>query len=424
MGTGVDRRRGYWNREKETMTPAARERYQARWLERLLAHAWERAPGVRRRLEQAGLGPRDLRGPDDLARLPVLKKSALPDLQKADPPFGGFCTVPMRELRRIFVSPGPIFEPMGPEISAWHAETALYAGGFRPGDVVLDTFLYHLVPAAHELDEALNLIGCTVVPTGVGNTDTQVAVARAVGATGYVGTPSFLMTILERARELGVGRLGFEVAQVGAEPLPESLRTRFEEEWGIMTRQGFGTADLGLVAYECPEKSGMHLVEDAIVQVCDPQTGEPLPHGQIGELVATVNNLTYPMIRFGTGDLTIIDDARCPCGRTSARMLGWRGRADEVTKVRGMFIHPRQADEVVARVPEVARWQVVVGREGHQDTLTLRVELKPDTDVQRVRAALEAAIRDVMKLRGTVEVMPPGSIPEGARKIADERRWD
>jgi phenylacetate-CoA ligase len=424
VATGVDRRRGYWNREKETMTPAARERYQARWLSRLLEQAWERAPGVRRRLEQAGLGPRDLRGPDDLARLPVLKKSALPDLQKADPPFGGFCTVPMGELRRIFVSPGPIFEPMGPEISAWHAETALYAGGFRPGDVVLDTFLYHLVPAAHELDEALNLIGCTVVPTGVGNTDTQVAVARAVGATGYVGTPSFLMTILERAREMGVGRLGLEVAQVGAEPLPETLRARFEEEWGIMTRQGFGTADLGLIAYECPEKSGMHLLEDAIVQVCDPQTGEPLPHGRIGELVATVNNATYPMIRFGTGDLTIIDDARCPCGRTSARMLGWRGRADEVTKVRGMFIHPRQADEVVARVPDVARWQVVVGREGHQDTLTLRVELKPDADAGRARAALEAAVRDVMKLRGTVEVVPPGSIPEGARKIADERRWD
>jgi phenylacetate-CoA ligase len=420
----VDRRRGYWNREKETMTPAARERYQARWLERLLEHAWERAPGVRRRLEQAGLGPRDIRGPDELARLPVLKKSALPDLQKADPPFGGFCTVPVRALRRIFVSPGPIFEPMGPEVSAWHAETALWAGGFRPGDVVLDTFLYHLVPAAHELDEALNLIGCTVVPTGVGNTDTQVAVARAVGATGYLGTPSFLMTILERARELGVGRLGFEVAQVGAEPLPETLRARFEEEWGIMTRQGFGTADLGLVAYECPEKSGMHLIEDAIVQVCDPQTGEPLPHGQIGELVATVNNLTYPMVRFGTGDLTVIDDARCPCGRTSARMLGWRGRADEVTKVRGMFIHPRQGDEVVARVPGVARWQVVVGREGHQDTLTLRVELEPHADAARVRPALEAAVRDVMKLRGTVEVVPRGSIPDGARKIADERRWD
>jgi len=419
----VDRRTGYWNRQKETMSAAARARYQADWLGRLVAHAWAHAPGVRRRLERAGLAPADLRDAGALARLPVLKKSELPELQKADPPFGGFCTVPMSRLRRVFVSPGPIFEPMGPELSAWHGETCLYAGGFRPGDVVIDTFLYHLVPAAHEIDEALGLIGCTVVPTGVGNTDTQVMVARAVGATGYVGTPSFLMTILNRAKEMGVGRLPFQVAQVGAEPLPESLRAQLEDEHGIFTRQGFGTADLGLVAYECAEKSGMHLVEDAIVQVCDPHTGEPLPNGSIGELVATVNNATYPMIRFGTGDLTIVDDGPCRCGRTSARMLGWRGRADEVTKVRGMFIHPRQAEEVVARARGVTRWQVVVGRENHQDTLTLRVELAPDAAPAPTTAALEAAMRDVMKLRGAVRVEPAGAIADGARRIADERIW-
>ena len=419
-----DRRSGFWDRRKETMSAGAREAYQALWLGRLLEHAREKAPGVRRRLERAGLAPGDVRGIDDLARLPLIRKGEMPDLQKADPPFGGFCAVPREKLRRIFVSPGPIFEPMGPELGAWHAETGLYAGGFRPGDVVLDTFLYHLVPAAHELDEALNLVGCGVVPTGVGNTDTQVTVARAVGATGYLGTPSFLMTILQRAEEMGVGRLPLEVAQVGAEPLPESLRSRFEEAYGIMTRQGFGTADLGMLAYECPAKSGMHLVEDAITQVCDPRTGEPLPNGQIGELVATVHNRTYPMIRFATGDLTIIDDAPCPCGRTSARMLGWRGRADEVTKVRGMFIHPRQADEVVARVPGVQRFQVVVGREGHQDTLALRVELAAGVDAAAARAALEAAMRDVMKLRGVAESVPAGTIPENARKIVDGRTWD
>ncbi len=421
--SSVDRRSGYWNREKETMTAAQREQYQARWVARLLEHAWEHAPGVRRRLAQAGLHPRDVKGLDDLARLPVLPKSALPELQKADPPFGGFCTLPVSRLRRIFVSPGPIFEPMGPELSAWHAETCLYAGGFRPGDVVINTFLYHLVPAAHELDEALHQVGCTVVPTGVGNTDTQVAVARAVGATGYVGTPSFLMTILQRAAELGTP-LRLEVAQVAAEPLPETLRARFEEEYGIMTRQGFGTADLGLLAYECPERSGMHLLEDAVVQVCDPRTGAPLPAGQIGELVATVNNPTYPMIRFGTGDLTVIDEGPCPCGRTSARMLGWRGRADEVTKVRGMFIHPRQADEVAARVPGVARFQVVVGREGHQDTLAFRVELAEGTDAALARSALEAAVRDVMKLRGDVEVVPAGTLPADGKKIVDRRTWE
>ena len=420
----LDRRAGYWDRAKETMSPRARERYQARWLARLIQHAWERAPGVRRRLEHARLTPRDVRRRADLTRLPVIKKSEMPDLQKVDPPFGGFCTVPLGKIRRIFVSPGPILEPMGPEVSAWHGEACLFAGGFRSGDVVLDTYLYHLVPAAHELDEALHLIGCTVVPTGVGNTDTQVTVARAVGATGYVGTPSFLMTILQRAEEMGVGRLPFQVAQVGAEALPESLRRRFEEDYGIMTRQGFGTADIGLVAYECPEKSGMHLVDDAIVQVCDPQTGEPLPPGQIGELVATVNNATYPMIRFGTGDLTIISDEPCPCGRTAPRMLGWRGRADEVTKVRGMFIHPRQVDEVAARAGGVARCQVVVGREGHQDMLIFRAELAPGAEAAAVRGAVVSAIRDVMKLRGSVEIVPAGAIPEAARKIADERKWD
>ncbi len=406
------------------MPAAARRRYQEAWLRELIELAWERAPGVRRRLQAARLTSKDLRDLEALARLPVMKKNQMPDLQQADPPFGGFCTVPMSKLRRIFVSPGPIFEPMGPEVGGFHAETGLFAGGFRPGDIVLNTFLYHLVPAAHELDEGLNLIGCAVVPTGVGNTETQIQVAKAVRATGYVGTPSFLMTILKRAEELKVGRLPFQVAQVGAEALPESMRRAFEEEYGIFTRQGFGTADIGLVAYECPEKSGMHLVDEAIVQVCDPQSGEPLPNGKIGEIVATVRHETYPMIRFGTGDLTVVTDEKCPCGRTSARMLGWRGRADEVTKVRGMFIHPRQADEVAARVSGVSRYQVVVSRQDHQDVLTFRIELAEGVQADAVTPALESAIRDVMKLRGQVEVVPRGAIPEGAKKISDERKWD
>jgi phenylacetate-CoA ligase len=421
---GPTRRAGYWNRERETMSAGAREGYQTRWLSRLLAHAWDKAPGVRRRLEQAKLTPADFRSTDDLARLPVIRKSAMPDLQKADPPFGGFCTVPLAKLRKIFVSPGPIFEPMGPEISGFHAETGLFAGGFRPGDVVINTFAYALTPAAHEIDESLNLIGCVVVPTGVGQTEIQVNVARAVGATGYVGTPSFLMTILGKAREMGIDRLPFQVAQVGAEPFTEAMRRELAEGHGIMARQGFGAADTGMLAYECAEASGMHLIDDAIVQVCDPTTGEPLPHGQIGELVATVNNRTYPMIRFSSGDLTVISDEPCPCGRTSARMLGWRGRADEVTKVRGMFIHPRQADEIVARVKGVERYQVVVGREGHNDTLTLRVQLAGGTDAQAAKQTLETGIRDVMKLRGGVEVVAPGAIADNAKKISDERKWN
>ena len=299
-----------------------------------------------------------------------------------------------------------------------------FAGGFRPGDVVVNTFLYHLTPAAHLIDRGLARLGCTVVPTGPGNAEVQVKTILDLRAAGYVGTPSFLMTILKHAAERGLGRLPLEVAHVGAEALPESLRRTFEEEHGILTRQSFGTADLGIVAYECREASGMHLMEDVVFEICDPQTGAPLAAGQVGEIVCTVNHKTYPMIRFATGDLSVVTEAPCRCGRTAARMLGWRGRADEVTKVRGMFVHPRQADEVVGRVPGVARYQVVVTRQEHQDVLTFDVEPAPDADRAAIEAGLPAAIRDVMKLRGAVHIVPSGTIADGAKKIEDQRKWD
>jgi phenylacetate-CoA ligase len=423
--TRAERVRGYYDRRRETMGPRARRAYQERWVRALVAHAWRRAPGVRRRLEATGLRPADVRAVEDLARLPVVKKAQMPDLQRADPPFGGFCTVRPADLGWVFVSPGPIYEPFARrEWSPWRTETAAYAGGFRPGDVVVDTFLYHLTPAAHLFDRGLARLGCTVVPTGPGNAEVQVRTILDLRATGYVGTPSFLLAILRHALEKGPGRLPLEVAQVGAEALPPSLRRALEEEHGILTRQSFGTADLGIVAYECREADGMHVMEDVVLEICDPGTGAPLPAGETGEIVCTVNHRAYPMIRFGTGDLSVVTEAPCPCGRTSPRMLGWRGRADEVTKVRGMFIHPRQADEVAARVPGVARWQVVVTREAHQDGLTLDVELEPATDAEQARGRLVEAIRDVMKLRGEVRVVPPGTIPPGARTIDDRRRWD
>jgi phenylacetate-CoA ligase len=422
--TRADRLRGYYDRKRETMGLRARRRYQETWLRALVAHAYRRAPGVRRRMEAAGLTPRDIRTLEDLDRLPVIKKAAMPDLQRADPPFGGFCTVAREDLHWIFVSPGPIYEPFDRrERSPWRTEVGSFAGGFRPGDVVVNTFLYQLTPAAHLIDRGLALLGCTVVPTGPGNTEVQVKTIVELGATGYVGTPSFLMTILKYAAERGV-RLPLEVAQVGAEALPESLRRAFEQEHGILTRQSFGTADLGIVAYECREADGMHLIEDAVFEICDPQTGAPLPAGQIGEIVCTVNHKTYPMLRFGTGDLSLVTEAPCRCGRTSPRMLGWRGRADEVTKVRGMFVHPRQADEVAARVPGVARYQVVVTRHEHQDVLTFDVEAAAGADPAAITPGLVAAIRDVMKLRGEVRLVSSGTIAEGAKKIDDQRKWD
>jgi phenylacetate-CoA ligase len=420
--TRADRLKGYHDRKRETMSARARRRYQEAWLRALVAYAWRQAPGVRRRLEAARLGPRDLRTLEELDRLPVIKKAAMPDLQRADPPFGGFSTIPSRHLQWVFVSPGPIYEPFDRrDPSPWRTEISAFAGGFRPGDVVVNTFLYHLTPAAHLIDRGLARLGCTVVPTGPGNLETQVRTIADLGATGYVGTPSFLVALLRHAAERGL-RLPLEVAQVGAEALPEALRRTLEDEHGVLTRQSFGTADLGIVAYECREATGMHVMEDVVFQICDPSTGAALAPGQVGEIVCTVNHRGYPMIRFGTGDLSILTDAPCPCGRTAPRMLGWRGRADEVTKVRGMFIHPRQVDELLARFPAVARGQVIVTREEHQDALTLAVELAgpvgPDPP-----AGMVDAIREVMRLRGEVRVVPPGTIPEGAKKIVDRREW-
>lgn len=424
-GPRGDRLKGYFDRKRETAGPRARRRYQETWLSALVAHAWRRAPGFRRRLEAAGLRPADLPTAESLARLPVLKKAAMPDLQRADPPFGGFCAARAEDLHWIFVSPGPIYEPFARrDGSPWHTEVACFAGGFRPGDVVVNTFLYHLTPAAHLIDRGLARVGCTVVPTGPGNAEIQLKTIFDLHATGYVGTPSFLMTLLEHAEAKGLGRLPLEVAQVGAEALPPSLRHAFEERHGILTRQSFGTADLGIVAYECREADGMHVLDDALLEICDPQTGAPLPAGEIGEVVCTVNHRAYPMIRFGTGDLSVVTEAPCPCGRTSARMLGWRGRADEVTKVRGMFIHPRQVDEVAGRFSAVTRHQVVVTRDGHQDALILHVELGPGADATTTALGLVEAMREVMKLRGEVQVVPAGTIRDGGKKIDDRRSWE
>ncbi len=423
--TRAERLRGYYDRKRETMGVRARRAYQDGWVRALVAHAWRHAPGVRRRLEAAGLRPAAVRALADLGRLPVMKKAAMPDLQRADPPFGGFSAVPPRDLGSVFVSPGPIYEPFARrEWSPWRTETAAYAGGFRPGDVVVNTFLYHLTPAAHLFDRGLALLGCIVVPTGPGNVEVQVRTIQDLRVTGYVGTPSFLMTILKHAEDKGLGRLPLQVAQVGAEALPPSLRRALETDHGILTRQGFGTADLGIVAYECREADGMHVMEDVVLEICDPGSGAALPAGETGEIVCTVNHRAYPMIRFGTGDLSVLTGAPCPCGRTSPRMLGWRGRADEMTKVRGMFIHPRQADEIAARFPAVARWQVVVTREEHQDGLAFHVELAPGASAEPVSASMVEAIRDVMKLRGEIRVVAPGTILANAKKIDDRRKWD
>jgi phenylacetate-CoA ligase len=262
----------------------------------------------------------------------------------------------------------------------------------------------------------------------VGNTEQQVHILRNLKANAFCGTPSFLLNIAEKAEEMGldlIRDLNLRVGFVAAEMLPESLRSKLEEKFGMTIRQSYGTADVGCLGYECIEKNGMHVPDDKIVEIADPETGKQLEPGQPGEIVATTFNRVYPLIRFGTGDLSILTGERCPCGRTSARLVKILGRVDQVTKVRGLFVHPGQADEVVSRHPQVETYQVVVTRKEHKDEMTFRVELKPGTDpLGRLREEIQKSIREVMKLRGDVEFVPAGTIPVGAKKIEDERTWE
>lgn len=375
------------------------------------------APAARERARQAGLldGPVSL---EKLRRVPVLRKDDLPRLQSHRWPLGGW--VWWERVRRVFVSPGPIFDPEGPGPDYWGCAPALHAAGFRPGDLVLNSFSYHLTPAAWMMDGGLATLGAVVVPGGVGNTEVQTRAASQLRATGFVGTPSFLATLLQRADELGLVTY-FEVALVTAEPLPPSLRARFEAR-GIRTQQAYGTADVGLVAYECPHKQGMHLLDRCLVEVLDPNTHDPAAPGQPGEVVVTLLDPTYPLLRLATGDVSVLVDEPCPCGRTAPRLAGILGRVSEATKVRGVFVHPGQLREAASRHPEVARFQFVVRREGDRDQLVARVEADPpDPDLARRFAD---TVQAITTLRAEVEVLPPGSLGEVDRVLVDERRWD
>jgi phenylacetate-CoA ligase len=409
----------------ETMAPDARRHFLQERLRDILRQAVSHTSHLGQRLAAAGVSLEQLREPDDLFRLPPLRKRELPALQEKDPPFGGLVAVAPQALQRIFVSPGPIYDPEGAGPNYWRMARAMFAAGFRRGDIALNTFAYHLTPAGSMCDEGLAALGCAVIPMGGGNTETQVQVLRHVQATGYVGTPSFLHTILQRAEEMGIKPLqdlSLEVAFVSGGMLPESLRATMREKHGVTVTQAYASADLGLVAYECPRHSGMHLAEDVTVQIADPETGQPVPAGAAGEVVVTTFNTVYPLIRFGTGDLSVLDPSACACGRTTPRLTRILGRTDDATKIRGMFVHPGQLDAVMAEMAEVTRYQLVVQRKGFEDDLTLRVE-GPAAGGD-LAARLEARVRDGIKLRARVEVVPGGTLAADAKKIVDERTWD
>ena len=388
-----------------------------------LAHAKKNAPGFARIL--AEVDPAVVNSRAALARLPLTRKSDLGDLQKAMPPLGGLNATPVAELARLFVSPGPIYEPQGRGKDWFRAGRAMFAAGFRAGDVVANTFSYHFTPAGAMMESGALALGCTVVPTGTGQTEMQVAVISSLRVSAYAGTPSFLKLIVEKAGELKADLSSLKKALVGAEYLPPALRASMGER-GIRVLQSYGTADLGSIAYEtlAPDGSvceGMMLDEGVLLEIVRPGTGDPVPEGEVGEVVITGLNRDYPLIRFATGDLSAVLRGASPCGRTNTRIRGWMGRADQTTKVRAMFVTPKQVNEVLRRHPEVLRARLLVEGETGNDRMTLRCEVKGRP--AGLAEAIVASIRELTKLRGEVELVDAGALPNDGKVIEDARKY-
>ena len=407
----------------ETRSPKRREIALMAGLPRLVAHAKKRAPGFARILRE--VDPRSIKTRTALAALPVTRKSDLATLQKGLPPLGGLNATPLEKLGKLFVSPGPVYDPEGRGKDWWRTARGLFAGGFRAGDRVMNTFAYHFTPAGSMLESGAAALGCTVIPTGTGQTEMQVAAIRDLGINAFVGTPSFLKLIVEKADELKVDISSLRKAHVGAEYLPPVLRNALGDR-GIRVSQTYASADLGLIAYESvmPDgavNEGMILDERLILEIVRPGTGDPVAPGEVGEVVITTFNKDYPLIRFATGDLSAVLPGTSPCGRTNVRIRGWMGRADQSTKVRAMFVTPRQVSEIVRRHPEIARARLVVEGEAGNDRMTLRCEAKESP--AHLAEAIVSTIRDVTKLRGEVELVAPGSLPNDGKVIEDLRKY-
>jgi len=424
----IDRKRGYYDEALETMPAAKRALAQREMLRETVLHAYEHAPATRRKMDEAGVRPGDVKEPADLRRIPLTRKADLKHIQKGEPPFGGLAAVPPRAMRHIYVSPGPTFDPEGRDATHWRWEKPFFAAGFREGDIVQNTFMYHFSPAGLMFDEALQRIGCTVIPAGVGNTELQAQVMKELNVTGYVGTPSFLMTILEKAKEMGYTSgdgLSLQVGLVTGEMFPEPLRARFRDEFGVEVRQVYGTADVGSLGYECHEAKGMHVPDEIFLELIDPATGDPVPPGSIGEVVVTLPNRAYPLVRFATGDLSILSDDPCPCGRTSPRLLKLVGRVDQVTKVKGMFVHPEQVTQLATKVAEISSAQFVVTRTDHEDNMEMQIVLKnPAAASDALIARIIETARAITRLRGEVRFIATTEVEEPEKKIIDKRKWD
>jgi len=393
-------------------------------LNNIISHLASNAPGFASRLKDANISPESIHSADDLNALPVIRKDDLVETQAADPPFGGFLACDPGELKRIFQSPGPIYDPESRVNDYWRWKPAMQATGFEPGDVVLNCFGYHLTPAGAMFEEGLWATGCAVIPGGIGNQEQQVHVLHDLKVIGYVGLPSYLKALIEKAEENGV-KLCIRKAFFTAEPLPPSLRSWLNEHGVSVARQGYGTAECGNLGYECEQENGWHLPEDAIIQVCDINSGHPLPEGETGEIVVTLLNENYALVRFGTGDLSTLNSAPCPCGCNSARLMGWQGRIGDAVKVRGMFLHPRQVADFMSRFEEVDRWQAVITRVEHKDYLELHVVTSQGTkETDDLTSRMAHAARDAIKFQLQVKSVPEKDLPPNSPPIRDERTWE
>lgn len=373
-------------------------------------------------MQAAHLSPEDVHTIEDLNALPVIRKDDLASIQASDPPFGGYLACQPGELKRVFQSPGPIYDPESRTPDYWRWQEALSAAGFRPGDRVLNAFSYHLTPAGAMFEEGLWAIGCAVIPAGVGNQEQQVQVLQTLRVNGYVGLPSYLKALLDKAEGLEL-ELSLRKAFVTAEPLPDSLRAELNAR-GITVRQGYGTAECGNMGYECEQEKGWHIPQSLILQVCDIDSGEPLPDGETGEIVATLYNPDYALVRFGTGDLSSVNPEPCPCGRKTPRLEGWQGRVGSAVKVRGIFLHPHQLAGVLGRFPEVQDYQAVITRTAHRDDLQIKIVVAPEVEQASLFERLQNAIQQAIKLRVEVTTVSEPDLPPDAPKVLDQRTWD
>ena len=406
----------YYDRQ-EVRDPGEREQSLFHALPGLIRHALDNAPFYVTAFR--GIDPDAVIDRAALAQLPVVRKAELIDHQGGARPFGGLVATPLGRLAKLFASPGPIYDPEGARLDYWRFARAMFAAGFRSGNLVHNAFSYHLTPAGSMAEGGARALGCPVIPAGTGQTELQVRVMADLRPDAYVGTPSFLLLLLEKARELGHDLGALTKALVSGEAFLPATRDRLLEEFGIHAFQCYATADLGLIAYETSARDGLVIDEAVIVEIVRPGTGTPVEPGEVGEVVVTAFNPDYPLIRFATGDLSVLLDGESPCGRTNKRIKGWMGRADQTTKIRGMFVHPRQVADVVARHPGLRRARLLVTVENGRDRMLLRCEA--DSSDAALAEAVRDSVRALTQLRAEVELLPRGALPNDGVVIEDQR---